>query len=237
MAKTTTCAFCGKEVTTGFFGGNAMTLTVGLNDAICCEHCYDRYQAEVSRIKDRLKVKLNNYVTATKTRKLDSQFVANAILQYLAEEKEQIARCGTISDYQDMVYFAVNREKGYFAIREFELGAGDLSAGESLRNIKKAEKVGDVWFSKEDVTRMEYATTFVGNVMNLFSTAYTFEIRLNDEKNITYKPCIARMTFVGKGLFPHNQKKNAVEKCREMLMMLKDAIGSDVPVVYVKRMN
>ena len=234
MAKTTTCAFCGKEVTTGFLKGDAMILSVGFHEVICCPHCYNQYMMKVDRIKKRLSVKLNNYAAATKTRKLESRFVANAIMLYLQEEAEQAARCGLIENYTDMIYYAVDSQRGYFAIREFEMGR-DISTSQTVRNIKKAEDVGNVWFSKNDITRIEYATTFVGDVLDLFSTAYTFEIRLNDEKQITYKPCIARATFVGKGLFPHNQKKNAKKKCEEMLLMLKEAIGADVPVVYVKR--
>lgn len=235
MAKTTTCAFCGKEVTTGIFGGDAMTLTVDFHDAICCQDCYEQYRKDVNRIKKRLKVKLENYVIATGNRKLDSKFVADVILRYLAEEKEQIARCGTISNATDMGYYVVDREKGYFAMREFERGS-DITTGQTVRNMKRAEDVGEVWFSKEDVTRMEYTTTLAGDILNLFSTAYTFEIRFNDEKNITYKPCITRLTFVGKGFFPHNQKQNAKDQCAAVLKNLKDIIGADVPVVYVKHL-
>lgn len=234
MAKTTNCAFCGKELTTGFFKGDALDLYVGFDSATCCEHCYDQYQKDIKRIEKRLKVKIDNYKQATKTKKLDSRQVADLIRTYLAQEQEQIARCGKIDEYTDLGFFAIDEEKGLFAIREFELGS-DMSAHQMIKSLKKAEDVGEVWFSKDDITRLEYRTTFVGESLGLFATAYSFEIRLNDEKVITYKPAITRAAFVGKGLFPHSQKKKAKLHCAEMLEVLKSAIGSDLPVVEVKK--
>lgn len=235
MAKTTTCAFCGKELTTGFFKGDAFSVSVGSHTAVCCEHCHDQYSKDLTRIEKRLKIKLNNYAAANRTRKLDSSFVADAIRRYLEEEKEQIARCGTITDATDLGYFVVDEEKGYFAIREFEFGR-DATTGETLRNMKRAEEVGDVWFCKDDITHLEYATTLVGHSVGLFATAYTFQIRLNNEKVVTYKPCITRATFLGKGLFPHSQRKRAIEQCAAALTLLKDTIGAEIPVTSVKRL-
>ena len=233
MAKQTHCAFCGKELTTGFFSGDATSILIGTHTVICCEHCLEQYSQKIQTHKNRLKIKLNNYQRATKTRKLDSDFIGTAIMRYLAEEEEQIARCGKISQYTDLGYFAVEESKGFFAVREFELGGE--TTGEMIRNMKKAEDVGDVWFSKDDITCMEYATTTFGHSLSLFSSAFTFEIRLNNEKDITYKPCITRATFKGTGLFPHNHRKDAQRQCAAMLILLKDAIGADVPVVSVKR--
>lgn len=146
----------------------------------------------------------------------------------------QIARCGKIDTYTDLGYFVVNEENKCFAIREFELGS-DVTAGQMVKSLKKSEETGDVWFSKDDVTRLEYRTTFVGESLGLFSSAYSFEIRLNGEKVITYKPCITKAAFIGKGLFPHSQKKKAKEQCRGLLVLLKETIGADLPVVEVKK--
>lgn len=234
MAKTTKCAFCGKELTTGFWNGDAQSVYVGFEQAICCEECREKYEKAVKAAEKRLKIKIANYKTATKTKKLTSEQVAGMIKKYLAEEAEQIARCGKITRYTDLGYFVVDEERKLFAIREFELGS-DLSAGQMIKSMKKSEDAGEVWFSAEDITRMEYRTTFVGESLGLFATAFSFEIRLNDEKVITYKPCISRAAFVGKGLFPHSQKKKAKEQCRGMLLLLKETIGADVAVSEVKK--
>lgn len=234
MAKTTTCAFCGKELTTGFFKGDALDLYVGYDQATCCDSCYEQYKDEIKRVEKRLKIKIANYKTATKNKKLTSQQVADMVKTYLAEEKEQIARCGKIDTYTDLGYFVVNEENKCFAIREFELGS-DVTAGQMVKSLKKSEETGDVWFSKDDVTRLEYRTTFVGESLGLFSSAYSFEIRLNDEKVITYKPCITKAAFIGKGLFPHSQKKKAKDQCAGLLVLLKETIGADLPVVEVKK--
>lgn len=234
MAKTTTCAFCGKELTTGFFKGDDFDLYVGYDRATCCESCHEQYQGEAKRVEKRLKIKLDNYKAATKTKKLSGEQLAQMLKTYLAEEAEQIARCGKIDTYTDLGYFVIDEQRKYFAIREFELGS-DITAGQMVKSLKKAEETGDVWFSKDDITRMEYRTTFVGESLGLFATAYSFEIRLNDEKVITYKPCITRAAFVGKGLFPHNQKKKAKQQCEGMLVLLKETIGADIPVKEVKK--
>ena len=232
MAKTTHCSICGKEITTGFFSGEDYTLTVGNENITCCHDCYEQYQPEAKRIRKRFEVKLNNYKKATK-QKLTEAKVLQMFLTYLAEEKEQISRCGSIDKSISGVYFKWD-EKEYFAIREYDLGT-EYSAKQMVKNSKKAEDVGDVWFSKDDITKLEYRTTLVGDSLGLFSTAFSFEIRLNDDKVLTYKPCISKMFFIGTGLFPHNQRKKAREQCRIYLEALKRAIGSDLPVVEVKK--
>ena len=74
MAKTTHCAFCGKEITTGFFSGDANAVYIKYDRADCCEECYEKYHSEAKRVEKRLKVKLDNYKAATKSKKLDSLF-------------------------------------------------------------------------------------------------------------------------------------------------------------------
>ena len=62
MAKTTTCAFCGKELTTGFFKGTAIPLEFADCEFMdCCEQCLDRYDEIVGRYKKLFTVKLENY--------------------------------------------------------------------------------------------------------------------------------------------------------------------------------
>lgn len=235
MAKTTHCAFCGKELTSGFFSGDAFSLEVGgVAFVDCCQECHDKYAKESKRIQKRFSVKIANYKRAAK-QKVDSKTLVEFFLRYLAEEKEQLNRCGTGPSKANAGYFACD-ENGLFAINEFELGA-DVSAKQMVKTSKKAEDVGEVRFSKDDISKLEYRTTMVGDSLNFFSTAYSFEIRLNDEKVFTYKPCITKMFFVGTGLFPHTQKKKAKEQCAAVLRVFQQTIGSNIPIVEVKKFN
>lgn len=235
MAKTTHCAFCGKELTSGFFSGDAYSLEIGgVAFVDCCQKCYEKYEEESARIRKRFSIKIANYKKATK-QKVDNKTLVDFFLRYLAEEKTQIARCGTGSPKANAGYFTCE-DDGTFAITEFELGA-DVSAKQMAKSGKKAENVGEVRFNKDDITKLEYRTTMVGDSLNLFSTAFSFEIRLNDEKVFTYKPCITKMFFVGTGLFPHTQKRKAKEQCAAVLRVFQQAIGSNIPIVEVKKFN
>lgn len=235
MAKTMNCQFCGKELTSGFFKGDDRYLDIaGIKSIVCCEDCFNKYIEDVNRVGKRFAIKFENYKKATKN-KVDEETLKKMFLHYLEEEKEQIARCGTGSSYANAGYFACD-DNGLFAVREFELGS-DASAKQMVKSGKKAEDVGEVRFSKDDITRLEYRTSFVGDSLGMFVSAYSFEVRFNDEKVITYKPCITRMSFVGKGLFPHSQKKKAKQQCAAALEIFKKAIGSELPVVEVKKFN
>ena len=235
MEKTINCPFCGKAITAGIFSSESNYIMISLHSIECCNECAEKYEKEVKRITGRFETKLDNYKKATK-KKPDNHTLAKFLLRYLEEEKEQIARCGMITetDKADVGYFAWNKEKSYFAMREFGSGSDD-TAGQMAKNIKKAENVGKVWFNKDDITKLEYRTTLIGDPIDFFSTAYSFEIRFNDEKVMTYKPCISKVAFIGVALFPHTQKKKAKQQCVEFLTLLKTAIGSDLPIVEVKK--
>ena len=127
--------------------------------------------------------------------------------------------------------------KGNFNASECELGL--------FANAKQLEKdmlhildYPNAWFSKDDVTKLEYryagCYTLVGEA---FSDAYAFEVRLNDEKEVTYKPAIFRMFFTTKGFTGGSRKKKAKIKCAEKLEEFKNIIGCDLPVVEVKKFN
>lgn len=235
MAKTIKCKFCGKELTSGFFKGEEKYLDIaGIESLVCCEECYNKHYEDARRLGKRFAIKVENYKKSTK-KKVDEETLKKMFLTYVEEEKEQIARCGKGSSYANAGYFACD-DNGLFAVKEFELGL-DVSAKQMVKSGKKAEKVGEVRFSKDDITKLEYRTSSVGSSLGLFTTAHSFEVRFNDEKVLTYKPCITRMFFVGKGLFPHNQRKNAKQQCAAALEILKKAIGSDIPVVEVKKFN
>ena len=70
MAKTTNCAFCGKELTKGFFTGDVTTLDVGLMQNIeCCEECCEKYKKIAKHVKKRFGVKCETLKKKTKKKK------------------------------------------------------------------------------------------------------------------------------------------------------------------------
>jgi hypothetical protein len=69
----------------------------------------------------------------------------------------------------------------------------------------------------------------------LFSIAYSFNIRLNDERVMTYKPCITRAAFIGHG-FGFGYYRSAEKKLIAELEALKRIIGSDLPITKVFKM-
>ena len=233
MAKNIQCVFCGKEMSRGFFSGDADSFDIAGKTLDCCSDCRAVYQKEAKRVGKRFVIKLENAKKAAKAR-LDGNAVAQMLRVYLAEEKEQIARCGCVAEKEDGGYFAFDPTYTRFAVREFSLGS-DVTAKQMIKSSKALTEVGEVWFDKSDVTKLEYRTTFVGESLGFFSSAYSFEIRLNDEKVLTYKPCITKAFFVGTGLFPHSQKKKAKLQCAAVLGILKSTLGIDAEVREVKK--
>lgn len=235
MAKIRHCVFCGKEITTGFFRGTANDLYLSEYQSVrCCDDCYEKYASKVEKIKDRFGVKVENYNISSK-KDIDEITLAGAFIRYLAEEKDQYERCGEIEDYVFLGPFAYNKENGYFYIREFKQG-DSFSVQKKINNLTESMITGDVWFSKDDISRIEFRITDTfGESAGAFSTIYEFDVRFNDEKNITYKPCITKMYFEGKGFLPSAHKKEAKLECIRQLELFKSIIGSNLPIIEVKK--
>lgn len=235
MAKTVNCVFCGKEMTRGMFSGDAASLELSKHTLVdCCDECRAKYEKEAKRIRKRFTIKVENWQKSTR-KKMDHQTMAQNFLLYLQQEQEQLARCGRIETAESAGYFLWDG-KQHFAVRETELDF-DVLYHEFKKTDKHYEDVEPVWFSKEDITCLQYRTQKVGRSMGLFTSAYSFEVRLNDEKEFSFKPAITKMSFAGTGLFPHTQRKKAKAMCEAALVALAIAIGSDISVEYVKKFN
>ena len=86
-------------------------------------------------------------------------------------------------------------------------------------------------FTAADITRIEFRKNFEEHT-GVMSSVVSYDIRLNDEKEMTYKPCITRYFVTGKGISPSHSAE------KEMLRMLEGfqkKIGTDIPVVKVKK--
>ena len=236
MAKIRNCAFCNTELTTGFFNGNAETIEIG-QTIICCENCKRIMTKEIGSSKNRLETKINNFKKASKV-KLSGESVATLIMKYLEEEQQFKEKNGaqTIDKFQSFYTFNNN---GYFSVHEFKGIESMLDSGntESIASDKLLSQLCDTApFTKDDITKIEYRfTSWHGERVNLFTEVHSIEIRLNDEKQFTYKPCITRLGVVGKGLLPNLAKRNAEKQIIEILKEFKETIGSDLPIVKVKK--
>ncbi len=235
MAKVTNCAFCGKEITAGLFKGDAVLLNVGLQILSCCEECYKKYQPIYEQYKDRFELKLENLKKSSK--KISHTDIAKMFIKYIDEAKQYEEN--SIEKDVDLFtsFFAYNSNgEQYFSVKEFGKGwlNSDITAKDMVKSINAAQNEANIFFDKEDITKIEYAKMGIGDPLGLFSVAYTFTIRLNDENVMTYKPCITRAAFIGHG-FGFGYRRSAEKKLIKVLNEFKRIVGSDLPIVKVRK--
>ena len=127
--------------------------------------------------------------------------------------------------------FALVTEDGRFTVTEASNSFmhKDINAKDMAKTITKALKADPNWFTKEDITKIEYAPNDSGSFIGLFHKAYSYTIRLNDEKVMTYRPCITRSSVLGKG-FGFGYRKRAEKQLMAELILFKTLIGSDLPI-------
>lgn len=234
MAKTTNCAFCGKELKKGFFMGED-TLLVGKELTLtCCRDCCAE-QEELFRVfEPRFSVKLANLKYATK-QKFSQAEIAQMYLRYkeegLAKEKQNLEH-----PMETLKGFYAYNQDGYFTMREFGFGflREDVGAKDMVKSCKQARWTESCGFTKNDITKIEYVRCGGGSKLGAFSEAFSYAIRLNDETNLTYRPCIGRMTVVGHGLlFGH--RRSAERQIVALLEEFKRHIGSTLNIIRGKK--
>lgn len=233
MAKTTNCAFCGKELTKGLFNGNAEKLEIGTTLGLtCCADCLAKYKAAAEEHRERFNTKLENFKKATRKKPTERE-IAEMFMRYTDECKRNnpTDNLKILGNFSHFFHYGDN---GEFGVKEFGLGffKSDVSA-KSMVESKIAASLLDLnVFTKDDITKIEYAKAGIGDPLGLFSIAYSFNIRLNDEFVLTYKPCITRAAFIGRG-FGFGYYRSAQKKLVRELENFKRIIGSDLPIVRV----
>jgi len=236
MAKTTKCAFCGAEVTTGLFSGTAIDLDL-TQPVPCCASCNETFGKAVVEREDRLKTKIENLKKSTRA-KLSNEDIAMLVKKYLAEEEQQREKVGN-RELTKFHYFCRYDDDGHFTAHEFLLSNfldGDSSAESIQSSMITSMNIDTLTFTKDDITRIEYRkATKLGASTGMFSEMHSYEIRLNDAGTFTYKPCITRLGVSGNGLLPFLAAKDAEKKTVEILEQFKQIIGSDLPIVKVKK--
>ncbi len=237
MAKTTHCAFCGKETIRGFLKGNTydlFELKSGIN-IYCCEECFNQYGPSAQRVAKRFTTKYETIKKITKKNYSEKE-IADMLLLYLKEEESQANKFGPQTLDCALNFFTFNKA-GFFSVREYGKGFlnRDIRAIDMLKSVEKAQGDTDCfWFDKNDITKIEYAQDGSGSFVGFFKQVFSYAIRLNDEKVMTYKPCITRAFSYGGG-FLFGYKKAAEKRLLGILNEFKKEIGSDLPIVKVKK--
>ena len=237
VAKVSNCTLCGKEITTGFFSGDSNSLDVGLlsYNITCCDECFANNKSVAKRIKKRFSTKCENLIKSKKV-KLSQKELGEMYLSYLREEKEQEEKCEDEILYNVLNFFSFN-DNGFFSVREYRNGFfdRDITGKDMVKSIEKSQADTQCCcFDKDDITRIEYAQLGSGDFNGPFQKIYSYAIRLNDEKVMTYKPCITRACAYGNG-FMFGYKKSAEKRLLEILNEFKEQIGSELPIVKVKK--
>ena len=166
---------------------------------------------------------------------MSDEEIAKLFVLYL-EEKDQQQEKGADKELTNYGFFWAD-EEGFFYVKEFKTGFAnsDVSTKDMAKSLDKIGKRDSYSFDKNDITRIEYRMVSKIGDGDLFHKAHSFEIRLNDEKEFTYKPCITRWSTVGTSFIPAIATKKAKKAFVEALELFKETIQSDLPIVEVKK--
>lgn len=234
MAKTKVCPFCGKEYQDSFFGSSEADILEfgeGLTyfSVKCCSNCGSKYREEAKQEGKRFAVKVENIKSATR-RKFKDIEIARMFNAYLSEKA---AYPEYIGEEALPICFAFISPDGHFGMTEFYTETVEFNTKQYEKSIDKIYGwESNRLFTSRDVSKLEYRQVGMKDTTGMFSAVYTYDIRLNDEKTMTYKPCIARCFIVGKGIRPtHFAEKEIVRQ----LEVFKTRVGVNLPITKVKK--
>ena len=235
MAKIKTCPICGKEYKDAFFGteesGGLNFGKIGLRESFfaisCCSECSSRYEDIAKREGLRFASKVENLKRASR-RRLKDEDIARLFLEYVKDMQNYTPYVGEEGLPISFCYITLD---GRFCVNETNTSTVDFTMKDFDKSLEKIFHFDNRYvFGKEDVTKLEYRV--IDEDRNMFSGIYTFEIRLNDEKNMTFKPCLAKF-FVGVRGF--GLKHKADKEMRRLLEVFKSQVGVDLPITKVRK--
>ena len=235
MAKTVTCAFCGKEITKGMFRGDAKSLCAGGLDYItCCEDCMEKYQIKDMDEVKRFEAKYLNYKKANKIKKLSQEEMAALYRDYVEEMYYYHRRNGTVVLNNNIGFFRYNDE-GCFSVAESQV-IKLVAASDMRKLIDNMEKVCKCAFTGEDISRLEYRIVdkMGEDYGKMLNTAYLFEVHFNDPRVLTYKPTMLHYVMTGEALLKMNRRKKAEDSLVSVLNTIKKKTGSRARIVKIK---
>ena len=234
MAKMVKCKFCGKEMKDSFFSGDAFYLNMGGNVSVpCCEDCYKQYGLGSKIEEKRFNSKVENFKKSNGKRKLTDEEQETLYITYYNEMKDYKEKEASAT-LIDLGYFKSN-EDGLFSVAEFVLGS--VTSGKEIINaIDKVTEEAVGVFDRSDISCLEYRLTdkLGSDTGKAMTTAYVFEVRLNDPRVMTYKPCVTYVVATGTAFLPHRRKEKAEESVIATLNVLKKATGAMVQITKIK---
>ncbi len=235
MAKTGNCPICGKEIEYGFMNLGAEQLKITSDQYLyCCEDCKKEYKDLAKAAMPKFEAKLHNYKRHRKE-KPDNNALGNLFITYINDSLVQLEKnAGQAPDNQRCFY--VYNDDGYFNVREWKLGFlnKDISLTDMAKSSFRLGNTDGMMFTKDDITRIEFRRDSLPSSAGLFKYCASYDIRLNDESVMTAKPCITRMAIVTTATM-FNAGSALDKKMIEILNDFKAVIGSDLPIVKVKK--
>ena len=234
MAKIVNCSICGKEMTKRFLGSDVKRLNVGDQEIDCCPECYAKYVAAMEQHAKRFGAKLRNYKLATRQKKLPDAQIGHMYAVYRQEADCfcHVSQPRTICNLSGGIFISNERS---FSATEFsnDYFHKDLSVYDMASWVGKKKIEDGLWFTKDDISKIEFARNGRGMFNGLFDMLFSYTIRLNDESIIGYRPAVSRM--VVKVKFPYFARRRAEKKIIAHLELFKQTIGSELPIVRTQR--
>ncbi len=234
MAKTIKCEICGREVTTGFFKGEAMRLEFADCEYIdCCPECYERYKAVEKAYRPMFTAKLANYTWQTRN-KLNPQQKKAAYLSFIAGAQAKMAQIGAQTPTGQGKFYIYN-ENGVFgwSERRVDFLGSDISSKDKLKALKKNLECDAFLFTKEDVSCLRYRLGH-NKPLGLFKEAYSVEICINPQEDLSFRPTFGKTVVVVSGLF--GKKKKARREMQQWMELFRSHIGcTHLPIEEVKK--
>ena len=237
MAKRKICPICGKEYTDSFFGkseGGTLSIEGGLMEApshyiSCCAECAARYKMDTLVHGPRFCQKVANLKKARRCR-IDDRMLIRLFDAYVAEAKAHPIYDGPEPDGCGSFCFIT--PDGRFSLCETLKGATELTDQQLVQNVSITSRFSHVeCFTKDDVTKLEYRKV-TSRLLTPFAAVVTYDIRLNDEREMTFRPCIVRVYIHSYGLFAGVACKR---KMRRQMEVFRERTGITIPPRTVDR--
>lgn len=247
MAKVKNCAFCGKEMKTGFLGfigSEVKSLGLGSENFDVCEDCWSKYfdfwydDSHPTVFEHRFDIKLANAMRGRKEKPSKDE-IKKLFLDYYNEGLQYIERCKNEKLFGDTesvegISAMLNTlfdytENGFFTIMEGELGEAFYTPLKDVyEDIQSADRKHNVGFTKDDISCIEY---HIGKIEeDDIGLGYAvLELKLNDYKELSFKPAFVRTVICTDSKNPKKVRENAqyqVENFREKIG------ATDIPIVY-----
>ena len=233
MAKTVTCTFCGKEITKGFLSGDAENMEIAdLVYVDLCPECAKEYKKIIKIHKERFTTKLANYKWENRCRP-NSRQVGEMYVAYLNECGERMEQLGDAQPTGWGYFYAYDNHGRFgWTERRVDFMGSDISANDKIKALEKNIEVDFFGFDKNDISCIEFRLTNADD-LGLFKKAYSVEICLNHERDLTFKPCFGKTVVMVSSVFGH--KKKAAQQVAAMLDEFRQKIGSDLPIRQVRK--